>query len=76
MEPPPSRGVSRTAARPSKGPKALRLAKNPALLYHLGVVDAEMGKKRDAALDKALLLSPEYRAAREERREPTSATRS
>lgn len=41
-------------------------AGNPILLYHLGVIQAEMNKKADAIrdFDKALEIAPNYEAAR------------
>lgn len=44
--------------------------KDPGVVYHLGVVYAEMGRKQDAvvAFDKALKLAPTYKPAQEARR--------
>jgi tetratricopeptide (TPR) repeat protein len=51
--------------------------KAPALLYHLGVVYSEMGKKREAilAFDNALKLAPDYQPAREARQKLADSAR-
>lgn len=50
-------------------------ARNPALVYHLGVVYADMGRRKDALdmLDKALKLAPDYAPAQEAKRKLAAA---